>query len=98
MVAMKQTQAESPTVLHGDSLVSLDSVLCTEELNRRPSRPPDYEKENCVLVALAQALADSPGTILQKMAEIMLLAFCAGSSGFSLLNKDDGGKRFYWPA
>ena len=25
---------------------SLESILCTEELQRRPSRPPDYEKEN----------------------------------------------------
>ena len=30
---------------------SLESILCTEELRRRPSRPPDYEKENCALVA-----------------------------------------------
>jgi len=29
---------------------SLASILCTEELQRRPSRPPDYEKENCALV------------------------------------------------
>jgi C4-dicarboxylate-specific signal transduction histidine kinase len=25
---------------------SFESILCTEELQRRPSRPPDYEKEN----------------------------------------------------
>ena len=39
---------------------SLESILYTEELQRRPSRPPDYEKENRALVALMAALADSP--------------------------------------
>ena len=39
---------------------SLESILCTEELQRRPSRPPDYEKENRALVKLVSALADSP--------------------------------------
>ena len=47
---------------------SLESILCTEELQRRPSRPPDYERENCALVAMTIALADSPRTILQTLA------------------------------
>lgn len=50
----------------------LESILCTEELHRRPSRPPDYEKENSALVALVGALADSPRTILQTLAETIL--------------------------
>ena len=33
---------------------SLESILCTEELQRRPSRPPDYEKENRALVAAGE--------------------------------------------
>ncbi len=36
---------------------SLESILCTEELHRRPWRPPDHEKENRALVALGRALA-----------------------------------------
>jgi len=92
----KSAPADQPSDLSG--IVPLQSVLCTEELNRRPSRPPDYELENRALASLAQALADSPLTILQKMAEIMLETFRADSSGFSLLTKDDGGKRFHWPA
>jgi signal transduction histidine kinase/AmiR/NasT family two-component response regulator len=92
----KSAPADQPPDLSG--IVPLQSVLCTEELNRRPSRPPDYELENRALASLAQALADSPLTILQKMAEIMLETFRADSSGFSLLTKDDGGKRFHWPA
>ena len=81
-----------------DNLGSLEAVLCTEELNRRPSRTPDYETENRALAASVQALAESPRTVLQKMAEIMLETFRAGSTGFSVLTKADGGKKFHWPA
>ena len=81
-----------------DIEVSLESILCTEELRRRPSRPPDHEKENRALVALAQALADSPRTILQTLADTILEVFQADSAGLSLLTTQDGGKRFYWPA
>src|SRR5687768_4436852 len=95
---MKAAQDESPTLLPSDSLVPLESVLCTEELNRRPMRPPDYERENRALVSLAQALAESPRTILQALADKILEVFQANSAGVSLLTKDDGGKRFYWPA
>ncbi len=95
---MKSTQDQSPTALPRDSLVPLESVLCTEELNRWPRRPPDYETENRALVSLAQALAESPRTILQTLADKILEVFQAGSAGLSLLTKEDGGKRFYWPA
>src|SRR5262244_693436 len=77
---------------------SLESILCTEELHRRPSRAPDHEKENRALVALAIALADSRQTILQTLAETILQVTESDSSGVSLLTTDDGGKRFYWPA
>ena len=42
--------------------VPLESILCTEELRRRPSRPPDYQKENRALLALSNALAYRPTT------------------------------------
>ena len=67
----------------------LESVLCTEALNRRPARPPDYERECRVLVSLAQALADSPRNILQTLADTILEVFQVGSTGISLLT-DDG--------
>jgi signal transduction histidine kinase len=75
---------------------ALESVLCTEELNRRPSRPPDYERENRALVSLAQALADSPRTILQTLADTILKVFQCDSAGVSLVTED--GTRFHWPA
>jgi PAS domain S-box-containing protein len=78
--------------------VPLESVLCTEELQRRPSRPPDYQAENRALVALTQALADAPRTILQTLADTILDVLQADSAGVSLLTPHDGGKTFYWPA
>jgi PAS domain S-box-containing protein len=81
----------------------LASILCTEELHRRPSRPPDYEKENRALVKLMSAVADSPSTILQTLAETILEVTQCDSAGLSLLTKDGKtpdvcGKSFYWPA
>jgi PAS domain S-box-containing protein len=82
---------------------SLESILCTEELQRRLSRLPDYEKENRALVALVNALADSPSTILQTLAETILDITQCDSAGLSLLTRDGKrpdayGRRFYWPA
>ncbi len=85
----------------GDSIpegaASLESILCTEELQDRPWRPPDYEKENRALVALATAMADANSNILQTFADTILEITQCDSAGLSLLTKD-GGKRFYWPA
>jgi PAS domain S-box-containing protein len=81
-----------------DDTVSLESILCTEELRRRPFRPPDYEKENRALAALASSLADSESNILQTLAEIILEVTLCDSSGVTLRTKDDDGRRFCWPA
>ena len=82
---------------------SLESILCTEELQNRPSRPSDYEKENRSLVALMSALANSPSSIFQMLAETILDITQCDSAGLSLLTRDGKkpdvcGKRFYWPA
>jgi PAS domain S-box-containing protein len=83
--------------------VSLESILCTEELHRRSSRLPDYQKENRALVALISALDDSPSTIFQTLADTILDITQCDSAGLSLLTGDGKkpdvcGKRFYWPA
>ncbi len=75
----------------------LESIVYTEELHRRPWRPPDFEKENRALVALVTALSHSASTIFQTLAETILEVTQCDSSGLSLLTPD-GGKRFYWPA
>jgi PAS domain S-box-containing protein len=74
-----------------------ESIVCTEELHRRPWRPPDFEKENRALVALVTALSHSASTIFQTLAQTILDVTQCDSSGLSLLTPD-GGKRFYWPA
>ncbi len=86
-----------------EAAASLESILCTPELQRRPSRPPDYEKEHRALVALMSALADSPSTIFETLAETILDITQCDSAGLSLLTRDGKkpdacGKRFYWPA
>ena len=86
-----------------DGTASLESILCTEELQSRPSRPPNYEKENYALRGLVSALADSPSTILQTLAETVLDITQSDSAGLSLLTTDGktpdvSGQRFYWPA
>ena len=86
-----------------ESGASLQSILCTEELQRRPSRLHDYEKENRALVTLVSALADSPSTIFHTLAETIRDITECDSAGLSLLTKDGKtpdvrGQRFYWPA
>ncbi|HET7238705.1 MAG TPA: ATP-binding protein, partial [Terrimicrobiaceae bacterium] len=59
--------------------------------------------ENRALVKLVSALAESPGTILQTLAETILDITQCDSAGLSLLTRDGKtpnvcGKRFYWPA
>jgi hypothetical protein len=88
------TQEMSRIAPPRDSLVPLESILCTEELNQRPSRLPDYEAENRALVLLVRALANSPRIILQTLADTILEVFQADSAGISLLTKEVGGKRF----
>ena len=86
--------SDSPGI--AGSEVSLESVLTTGELNGRPSRPPDYETENRALLAIAQHMADSPRTTLQKLAEVAMEICRAGSAGVSLVSEENGD--FYWPA
>lgn len=99
-------QLEDPAQMHllapahlpeqRESPVPLEAVLRTQELQDRPSRPPDYATENRALTALVQALADAPRTILQALADKALEVLRAGSAGLSLLTRD--GERFYWAA
>src|SRR5579864_6174369 len=93
----------SPQASVPEGGASLESILCTEELQRRPSRLHDYEKENRALVTLVSALADSPSTIFQTLAETIRDITECDSAGLSLLTKDGKtpdvrGQRFYWPA
>lgn len=85
-----------PPAEPGAVLVPLQSILLSDELTRRPARPPQYEAEHRALMALIQALADSPRTILQTLADKVLEVLQADSAGLSLLTED--GEHFYWAA
>ncbi len=104
---MSDSCTSTSDIVVGDSIpepgASLESILCIEELQRRPSRPPDYERENRALVALVSALADSPTSIFETLAERIRDITQCDSAGLSLLTRDGKrpdahGKRFYWPA
>jgi len=85
-----------PADASGAHLASLQSVLCTEQLQRRPARAPDYAMENGALLALAQALVASPRTVLQTLSDTLLSLLKADSAGLSFLADDE--THFYWPA
>jgi len=53
----KAQYAFRPETSIPEGAVPLELILCTEELHRRPSRPPDYEKEKRALVKLVSALS-----------------------------------------
>ena len=92
----RQHRAEMPTQTEALGVVPLQAVLSTDEMNRRPSRAPDHAAENRALLALAQALADAPRSMLQHLADTLLDVFKCGSAGISLLSKDE--TTFFWPA
>ena len=76
--------------------VELASVISTGELIRRPARLPDHAGESRALVALAQAMSNSPERILQQLVEAAMTLCRAQSAGISLLDAEKG--RFLWPA
>jgi PAS domain S-box-containing protein len=82
----------------GAGSCSIDDVLITDELARRPSRPPDYAAENEALVKLARELATDAGSMLQKVAELALHLCRADSAGVSVLERDGGEEIFRWRA
>lgn len=78
--------------------VSLDAVISTYELKRRPPRSSDHAAENRALVALAQAMVNSPRELLQKLADVALDLCHAGSAGISIIEQDGDQQIFRWHA
>jgi PAS domain S-box-containing protein len=76
---------------------SLDDVLMTAELSRRPARVPDYEAESRALIALA-VRESSPQSMLQRVAESALTLCRAGSAGISILEPDGKDGILRWDA
>ena len=49
--------------------IGVDDVLITAELDRRPSRAPDFQAESEALRDLAEVMANRPDQILQRLVE-----------------------------
>jgi PAS domain S-box-containing protein len=78
---------------------SVEAVIITPELARRPLREPDLAGENRVLRALTQQIAHAPEQTPQRLAELMLELYGAGSAGISRLEQTaDGDEVFRWVA
>jgi PAS domain S-box-containing protein len=77
---------------------SLDEVLITAELARRPTRTPDYAAEGRALTALAEVMAESPEAILQRLVQTTLETCRADSAGISILESGGTPEMFRWPA
>ena len=82
----------------GSAERDVGSVIITDELDRRPSRSPDYQSENGALTALAQALSTDPTTVLQQLAELAMDLTHSGSTGISLLEPGGEQGTFRWVA
>ena len=77
---------------------SVEDCIITGELERRPSRPPDYEAENHALTALADTLARRPGDVLQRLTDLMLELDLGDSAGISLSEGEGADRIFRWVA
>lgn len=77
---------------------SLESILITDELRRRPYRGPNYEAENLALSALMSTMASSPAKVLNVLAETALRLCRAQSAGISIAEAAGGQPIFRWHA
>lgn len=75
---------------------ALEEVLITEELSRRPRRPPEHERENRALALLARELARNPGGVLDRVAALILELCGADSAGVSLLERNGAREICRW--
>lgn len=75
-----------------------DDIFITHELESRPKRAPDYERENVALGALAEAMTSAPETILQLLVEAAMALTSSDSAGISLLEPGGENGSFRWVA
>jgi signal transduction histidine kinase/ActR/RegA family two-component response regulator len=85
---------------HIGARASVESVITTAELSRRPARAPDFEAENKVLLRLANVMARDPRGVLQELVDSARQLCRAGSAGISLLDPEQGTHptQFRWMA
>jgi signal transduction histidine kinase len=77
---------------------SLEAVLATDELARRPARARDFERERHALLQLVEELGQPSRHVFQRVAELALEVCEAGSAGVSIREHKEGKARFRWSA
>jgi signal transduction histidine kinase len=77
---------------------SLEDVLTTDELERRPRRAADYEAETRALRTLVEELAANPAAVLQKVVEMVAELCNADSAGISIREGVDESGILRWGA
>lgn len=77
---------------------SLFDVDIKAQLSQRSSRSPDYEAERLALLQLAEAMAEHPSEVLQKLIDITCEICRADTAGLSLLETQNGEEVFRWEA
>ena len=82
----------------GGQGATLQDVIATAELDRRPRRDPNYRLEAEALSALARAMPGTPELVFQQLADSALRLCGAQSAGVSLLEEIDGQQMFRWRA
>jgi PAS domain S-box-containing protein len=75
-----------------------DVVVITDELDRRPSRPPDHEGENNALRQMAEYLRNGGDSVLEHLARAAMSLTASDAAGISLLETGPGGDVFRWAA
>ena len=81
-----------------DHPLTLGDVVTNSQLACRACREPDYEAEIQAMNILAETLAHSPQTLLQKLVEVAQELCGADSAGISLLENDGDEDVFRWEA
>jgi signal transduction histidine kinase len=76
----------------------LEDVNITDELARRPSRPPDYALEAEALRVLTHEVATYPQGALQALAETVIRVCRADSGGVSVVEPDGAAGIVRWYA
>ena len=78
--------------------LSVDEVLVTDQLARRPVRARDEHAENHALAELAREMASNPRGVLHKLSELVVALCHAESAGISILEPGGPHGQFRWHA
>ncbi len=78
--------------------LSVDDIIITDELARRPARSFNHKVEAEALASLVEELAERPENLLQKLVDTLIGMGIADSAGISLLEEGEGDEQFRWVA